>query len=268
MREATGTQREKALPVGTLREWHWRAMALAWKSRPEGVQDETGSYGSIGWNTWLRLRDYKAGALIEEYQTWPESRPVYWLRLTPFGELFSYENWRRYRDLYPGTLPFSGSTTFVPVRVLPTVSGWLRGRERHKPNRCTRSRISTSLRILDVLPVSRPGVPRAIIPGSRPGAMEPRPNCMARSSDGLSKDGCKPGWTGDASKECRSHRYLHSSLLIPQMGSGLLTEFCPSAHMGGQVLTSEGKPCSLGRTFTTWPRLRSAFLSAAVCPNA
>jgi hypothetical protein len=25
-----------------------------------------GDYANIGWNTWLRLRDYKRGALIEE----------------------------------------------------------------------------------------------------------------------------------------------------------------------------------------------------------
>ena len=29
-----------------------------------------GDYGNMGWNTWLRLRDYKAGPLIEEYSTW------------------------------------------------------------------------------------------------------------------------------------------------------------------------------------------------------
>jgi hypothetical protein len=31
VRSATGEQREKALPPGTLREWHWRAMVEAWK---------------------------------------------------------------------------------------------------------------------------------------------------------------------------------------------------------------------------------------------
>jgi hypothetical protein len=90
-------------------------------------------------------------------------------------------------------------------------------RERHKLSRCVHSRITISLRILGVLPVSHPGVPLAIIPGSRPGAMELRPNCTARYSNGLSKAGCKPAWTDDASKGCRSRRYLHSSLLIPQV---------------------------------------------------
>jgi len=103
----------KALPGGTLREWHWRALALAWQSRPAGVRCESGSYGHIGWNTWLRLRDDKVGALIEEYQTWQqvedessgklwhEPHAVSWLRLTPCGERFYRQHWQRYRELYP-----------------------------------------------------------------------------------------------------------------------------------------------------------------------
>src|SRR6266702_4419848 len=35
------------------------------------------------------------------------------------------------------------------------------------------------------------------------------------------------------------------------MRSVLPRNFCPSAHIGGQVLTSEGQTGSLGRTFTT-----------------
>jgi hypothetical protein len=59
-------------------------------------------------NTWLRLRDYKAGALIEEYSTSGEYLPhvgytpnIYWLRLSSFGEQFYRDNWQRYRELYP-----------------------------------------------------------------------------------------------------------------------------------------------------------------------
>lgn len=52
--------REKPLPVGTLKEWHWKALALAWSLRPEGCKaDVSGYYGRISWKTWLRLRDYK-----------------------------------------------------------------------------------------------------------------------------------------------------------------------------------------------------------------
>jgi hypothetical protein len=75
VRAATGDQREKSLPPGTLHEWHWIAMVKAWKARPQGVKDENGYYGHIGWNTWLRL--------------------------TPFGEEYYHDNWQRYRELYP-----------------------------------------------------------------------------------------------------------------------------------------------------------------------
>ncbi len=84
-------------------------MAEAWKARPAGLQSVAGSdYGHISWNTWLRLRDYKAGALIEEYQTWGEKLPhmsatpqIYWIRLSPFGEQYYRDNWQRYREMYP-----------------------------------------------------------------------------------------------------------------------------------------------------------------------
>ena len=108
VRSATGAEREKALPAGTLREWHWKAMAVAWKARPQGVQSDAPGYGGIGWNTWLRLRDYKDGALIEEYSVSGEYLPhvgytpqIHWLRLSASGEQFYRENWLRYRELYP-----------------------------------------------------------------------------------------------------------------------------------------------------------------------
>src|SRR5258708_8476936 len=70
VRAATGVKAYRPDAPGTLREWHWKAMVAAWRARPAGVQDENSYYGHIGWNTWLRLRDYKAGALVEEYRTW------------------------------------------------------------------------------------------------------------------------------------------------------------------------------------------------------
>src|SRR5579864_1183185 len=69
VRSATGAQAYRPGAPGTLREWHWKAMVEAWKSRPAGVESVNGYYGHIGWNTWLRLRDFKAGALVEEYST-------------------------------------------------------------------------------------------------------------------------------------------------------------------------------------------------------
>jgi len=59
-------------------------------------------------NTWLRLRDYKAGAVVEGYRTGGPylahvgySVDIHWIRLTPFGEQFYRENWQCYRELYP-----------------------------------------------------------------------------------------------------------------------------------------------------------------------
>ena len=111
VRAATGEQREKALPTGTLREWHWKAMAMAWKDRPEGVMAHGGwygDYGRIGWKTWLRLRNYKAGALVEEYTTHGEysratgsTLDIHWIKLTSLGEQYYRDNWSRYRELYP-----------------------------------------------------------------------------------------------------------------------------------------------------------------------
>ena len=111
VRSATDAEREIPLPSGTLREWHWRALAEAWKSRPEGVKASGGwygDYGHIGWNTWLRLKQYKDGALIEEYQTWGQYLPssgytpqISWLRLTPFGKQYSRDNWQRSHEMYP-----------------------------------------------------------------------------------------------------------------------------------------------------------------------
>lgn len=111
VREATGEQREKPPPPGTLREWHWRAMVEAWKGRPAGVMASGGWYGDYGrtdWKTWLRLREYRDGPLIEEYQTPGQYNTttgtrydMYWLRLSALGEQFYRENWQRYRELYP-----------------------------------------------------------------------------------------------------------------------------------------------------------------------
>ena len=111
VREATSGQHEKPPPPGTLREWHWRAMVEAWKGRPAGVMASGGwygDYGRTGWKTWLRLREYRGGPLIEEYQTLGQYNTttgsqydIYWLRLSALGEQFYRENWQRYRELYP-----------------------------------------------------------------------------------------------------------------------------------------------------------------------
>ena|SRR6266702_8879406 len=68
----------------------------ALEGRPEGVMASGGwygDYGNIGWNTWLHLRDYEAGPLLEEYSTWEQYNAqtgntlhIHWLRLLALGE--------------------------------------------------------------------------------------------------------------------------------------------------------------------------------------
>jgi hypothetical protein len=104
VREATGEPREKRLPAGTLRKWQWAALAKLYAAREQGglqQEDFGGRFGGIGWNTWLRLRDYKPGALIEEYHTGGFALASYWIRLSKFGEAYYEREWQRYRDLYP-----------------------------------------------------------------------------------------------------------------------------------------------------------------------
>ncbi len=108
VRSTTGAKAYQPGSPGLLREWHWRAMAEAWKARPAGLKSEYGEdYGHIGWNTWLRLRDFKAGPLIEEYSTSGKylahvgyTPQIHWLKLSTLGEQFYRENWQRYRELY------------------------------------------------------------------------------------------------------------------------------------------------------------------------
>ena len=108
VRSATGAKAYRPGAPETLREWHWKAMVEAWNARPAGVESENGYYGHIGWNTWLRLRDFKAGSLVEEYRTSGPylahvgySTDIHWIRLTPFGEQFYRDNWQQYCELYP-----------------------------------------------------------------------------------------------------------------------------------------------------------------------
>jgi hypothetical protein len=107
VRGATGEQREKPLPTGTLREWHWRALCRAYVRGEQGMDydiDTGDGFGYVSWNTCLRLRDYRVQGqdrpLIREGH-WSEPRTQAALVITPYGEQYYYENWQRYRDLYP-----------------------------------------------------------------------------------------------------------------------------------------------------------------------
>ena len=98
VRQARAIGPAQRMVQGTLREWHWRALALAYRKRGEkGVESSGAGYGHIGWNTWLRLRDYKPAPLIQESREGWSS----FVTLTPFGEAFYARCWPRYRQLYP-----------------------------------------------------------------------------------------------------------------------------------------------------------------------
>jgi hypothetical protein len=90
----------KKLPKGTLRRWHWDALARAVAAGEEGLQGDLGRYGNIGWNTWLRLRDYYGleKGLIEEFQ---HVYKDYRLRVSAAGRKYYRENWQKYREMYP-----------------------------------------------------------------------------------------------------------------------------------------------------------------------
>jgi hypothetical protein len=118
VRQAIGYQPAKKPPVGTLQEWHWKALTEAWKAGDEGITpDIKGYYARIGWNTWLRLRDYKVHGesrpLAEEKSVsinWHKNEDIglitsysqdIRMMITDFGKQYYCENWARYREMYP-----------------------------------------------------------------------------------------------------------------------------------------------------------------------
>ncbi len=52
----TGQKAYKAPPPGTLREWHWRALVVAYVAGDDGLKSEYGEYGTIGWPAAVRAR--------------------------------------------------------------------------------------------------------------------------------------------------------------------------------------------------------------------
>lgn len=115
VRQALSIQLPKRLPTGSLQEWHWRARALTYAARhTDGIKQDGSYYGRIGWNTWLRLRDYKVQGtvrpLVKEHSetrqnesSW-SSQTNYSLQITAFGATFYEREWPRYHALYPGAL--------------------------------------------------------------------------------------------------------------------------------------------------------------------
>lgn len=82
--------------VGSLQEWHWRALAKAYVAGEQGVPEEGLGYGRIGWTTWLRLRDYKIHS--KEY-------PLIWehngVSITEWGIGYYERTFARYSVWYP-----------------------------------------------------------------------------------------------------------------------------------------------------------------------
>jgi hypothetical protein len=112
VRQALSIQLPKRPPTGSLQEWHWRALALAYAARhTSGIKQDGSSYGRIGWNTWLRLRDYKVQGTVrplvrEQSETRRNessrsSQTGYSLQITAFGIAFYEREWSRYHTLYP-----------------------------------------------------------------------------------------------------------------------------------------------------------------------
>jgi len=104
VREALHIKAPKALSVGTLREWHWRALCRAYVRGEQGMgyDSDTGDdFGYVSWNTCLRLRDYKVHG--EEKPLIREGRrgESFALIITDFGKQYYRDNWQRYRELYP-----------------------------------------------------------------------------------------------------------------------------------------------------------------------
>ena len=104
VRESLAIAPAKKLPVGTLREWHWRALCRAYVRGEQGLpydSDLGDGFGWVSWNSCLRLRDYRFQGqdlpLIREGR-WNEP---FGLVITAFGREYYRENWQRYRELYP-----------------------------------------------------------------------------------------------------------------------------------------------------------------------
>lgn len=115
MRQALNISTRVTQPVGTLREWHWRALAHAYMCGDQGVH---GWPKGIGSSTIRRLREYQVKGqdcpLVEwvevscepyEYQNMygrtVSASTRNELRITAFGIQYYQENYQRYTEMYP-----------------------------------------------------------------------------------------------------------------------------------------------------------------------
>ena len=104
VREALAIAPMEKLPVGTLKEWHWRALCRAYVRGEQGLPYDSDlgyGFGYVSWNTCLRLRDYRVKG--QECPLMREGRhnEPFGLVITDFGREYYRDNWQRYRELYP-----------------------------------------------------------------------------------------------------------------------------------------------------------------------
>jgi len=97
VRSWTGAKAYKAPPAGTLKEWHWRALALAYRAGEKGLADEDHWIGS---NTWRRLETYKWGALTEQRHVPGAAYSDWRTYITANGRALYEREWARYHELY------------------------------------------------------------------------------------------------------------------------------------------------------------------------
>jgi hypothetical protein len=116
VRKAFGLQAPKTVP-GTLREWHWRALAYAYQQGEQGIEQWP---RGIGDRTVRRLEEYKIEGEVKPLIEWGERACEPYLRrnwpgfddvqattrairkISAFGRQYYRENWVHYKELYPG----------------------------------------------------------------------------------------------------------------------------------------------------------------------
>ena len=104
VRQATGEQRPKKRPTGTMPDYKWQALVDAYRAGPDGlVSDGFGHYSGFSWITvWKELPRYKYNGqefpLISDFRANDGS---FRLRLSRAGLKFYSEKWEYYRQFYP-----------------------------------------------------------------------------------------------------------------------------------------------------------------------
>ncbi|MBD2303486.1 hypothetical protein [Nostoc sp. FACHB-190] len=98
-RAGLGESAAKKPPKGQLKPRQWEALAKAYQAGDQGI-DGGGSFGDytgFSWQwTWLRLRDYPGGGLVEEVGYWKDGKHSYKLVITEAGFEFYKQQWEHY----------------------------------------------------------------------------------------------------------------------------------------------------------------------------